>query len=159
MELPPHQDHPNVSIPPPLIFFALLSIASVLEYWFSIDYQKGPLVLRAAIALILFMFSGYLALNAFTALKKRGTFVDPSKPSTQIVDEGPFRFSRNPMYLSLVVFLIALAVLFLSIWFFLSAVVLWLLLDRLAVTPEEAYLTQKFGDRYVEYKSRVRRWI
>jgi protein-S-isoprenylcysteine O-methyltransferase Ste14 len=75
------------------------------------------------------------------------------------VDEGPFKFSRNPMYLSLVVLLIALSILFLSIWFFLSSVVLCLVLDRFAVAPEEVYLAQKFGDRYVEYKTRVRRWI
>jgi protein-S-isoprenylcysteine O-methyltransferase Ste14 len=159
LELPPHQDHPKVKVPPPLIFFALLCIACSLEYWFSIDYQKGSWELRGAIALVLFIISGYLALNAFMVLKKWRTFVDPNKPTTQIVDEGPFRFSRNPMYLSLVVFLIALSVLFLSIWFFLSAIILWLLLDLLAVTPEEEYLAQKFDERYAEYKSRVRRWI
>jgi protein-S-isoprenylcysteine O-methyltransferase Ste14 len=108
---------------------------------------------------MLFMFSGYLALHAVVVLKKRGTFIDTNKPATQIVEDGPFRFSRNPMYLSLVVALLALSALFLSIWFFLAAIALWWIIDRIAVAPEEAYLEHKFGDRYAEYRSRVRRWI
>ena len=159
MDLSPAQDRPNVRVPPPLVFFALLGIASVLEYWFGLDYPKGHLGLRSFIALIVFTFSGYLALHAVVVLKKRGIFIDPGKPTTQIVDDGPFRFSRNPMYLSLVLVLLALSILFLSIWFFLSAAGLWLVFDRIVVAPEELYLEQKFGDRYAEYKSRVRRWI
>jgi protein-S-isoprenylcysteine O-methyltransferase Ste14 len=63
------------------------------------------------------------------------------------------------MYLSLVLVLFALSVLLLSLWFFLSAISLWLLFDRVAVAAEELYLEQKFGNRYVEYKSKARRWI
>jgi protein-S-isoprenylcysteine O-methyltransferase Ste14 len=159
MDLPPNQDRPNVRIPPPLIFFALLGIAGVLESGAGLNYPRGPLVIRCAIALVVFIFSGYLALHAFVVLKKHGTFIDPNKPTTQIVEDGPFRFSRNPMYLSLVLVLFGLSVLFLSIWFLFSAAVLWLVFDRIAVAPEEVYLEQKFGDRYTEYKSRVRRWI
>ncbi|MGD8262652.1 MAG: isoprenylcysteine carboxylmethyltransferase family protein [Desulfobacterales bacterium] len=159
MDLPPAQDCPDVRISPPLVFFALLGIASVLEYWFGLNYPKGPLGLRISISLIMFAFSGYLALHAFVVLKKRGTYIDPNRPTTQIVEEGPFKFSRNPMYLSLVLVLFALSVLLLSLWFFLSAISLWLLFDRVAVAAEELYLEQKFGNRYVEYKSKARRWI
>lgn len=63
------------------------------------------------------------------------------------------------MYLSLVLVLVAIAVYFLSLWFFLAALALFLLLDRIAVVPEESYLEKKFGERYLDYKSRVRRWI
>ena len=146
MDLPPDQDRPNVRIPPPLVFFGL-------------DYPKGPLELRISVALIVFIILGCLALHAFVILKKRGTYIDPNKPTTQIVDDGPFKFSRNPMYLSLVLVLLALSVLFFSLWFLISAVGLWLVFDRIAVAPEELYLEQKFGDRYTEYKSKVRRWI
>jgi protein-S-isoprenylcysteine O-methyltransferase Ste14 len=109
--------------------------------------------------MIVFVLSGYLALHAFVLLKKRGTFINPNRPTTQIVDDGPFSVSRNPMYLSLVVALLGLSILFLSIWFFLSAIALWLVFDRFAVAPEELYLQQKFGDRYTDYKLKVRRWI
>jgi protein-S-isoprenylcysteine O-methyltransferase Ste14 len=157
--LPPDQDHTNVRVPPPLIFFVFLGIASVFEYGVGFSYPRGSLGLRCAVALIVFIFSGYLALHAFVVLKKRGTFIDPNKPTKQIVEDGPFKFSRNPMYLSLVLVLFGLSVLFLSIWFLLSAIGLWLMFDRFAIALEEVYLQQKFGDRYTEYKARVRRWI
>ena len=159
MGLSPEKDCPNVRIPPPIIFFAFLCIAGVLEYWFELDYPKGPLGLRMTIALIVFTFSGYLALHAFVVLKRRGTYIDPNRPTTRIVDDGPFRISRNPMYLSLVLILFALSVLFISPWFFLSAMCLGLVFDRIAVLPEELYLEHKFGERYKEYKSKARRWI
>lgn len=159
MDLPPDRDRPNVRVPPPLIFFAFAGIAGVLEYGVGLNHSRGPFVIRCAIALIVFIFSGYLALHAFVVLKKRGTFIDPNRPTTQIVEDGPFRFSRNPMYLSLLLVLLGLAVLFLSIWFSLSAIGLWWVFDRIAVAPEEEYLEHKFGSRYTEYRSRVRRWI
>jgi protein-S-isoprenylcysteine O-methyltransferase Ste14 len=143
MNLPPDQDHPNVKVPPPLIFFALLGISGMLENWVGLNYPRGPFVIRCAIALIVFIFSGYLALHAFVVLRKRETFIDPNRSTTQIVEDGPFGFS----------------VLFLSIWFFFSAIGLWLLFDRIAVAPEEVYLEKKFGSRYTTYKTRVRRWI
>jgi protein-S-isoprenylcysteine O-methyltransferase Ste14 len=63
------------------------------------------------------------------------------------------------MYLALVMILLALAVLWLSAWFLAGAAALLLLLDRLAVAPEERYLAGKFGDDYVAYRARTRRWI
>ncbi|MFH1726089.1 MAG: isoprenylcysteine carboxylmethyltransferase family protein [Elusimicrobiota bacterium] len=155
----PLQDSAGIRVPPPLIFFAFLLVAGALEYWLALDYSRGPFIPRIAVALIALAVSGYLALHAFVVLKRRGTPVDPGKPTTQIVEEGPFRYSRNPLYLSLVLVPFAFSALFLSIWFFLSSAGLWLAFDRFAVRPEEAYLERKFGDRYAEYKSRVGRWV
>jgi protein-S-isoprenylcysteine O-methyltransferase Ste14 len=159
MNLPTEPDRPAVRVPPPLVFLVLLMIASVLEYRFGFEYPKGPFTLRASVALILFLFAGYSALHSVVVLKKGGTFVDPGRPTTQIVDAGPFHFSRNPMYLSLVLVLLALSILLFSIWFLFFAAVLWAVIDRIAVVPEEVYLEQKFGNRYREYKKRVRRWL
>ena len=159
MNLSPNQDRPNVNIPPPLIFFALLLIGGLLEYWFEVDIPKDPTRFSKIISLLLFAFSGYLALHAMFVLKKSGTFVDPGKPTIRIVNEGPFRFSRNPMYLSLVLVMFASAIWFFSIWLLFSTAVLWYLLHRNAVVPEEVYLHRKFGESYEQYKSKVRRWI
>jgi protein-S-isoprenylcysteine O-methyltransferase Ste14 len=98
-------DRPNVKIPPPLIFLFLLGIASVFEFGFRLNYPRGPLGMRCAIALPVFLFSGYLALHAVVVLKRQGTFIDPNKPTSQVVEDGPFQFSRNPMYLSLLLVL------------------------------------------------------
>ncbi|MGD2097268.1 MAG: isoprenylcysteine carboxylmethyltransferase family protein [Desulfobacterales bacterium] len=159
MDLPPAQDRPDVRIPPPLIFFAFLGIAGLLEYGAGLNWPKGPVGLRSPLALIVFIFSGYLALHAFVVIKKRGSYIDTNKPTTQIVEDGPFKLSRNPMYLSLILVLFGFAVLLLSFWFLIAAAALWLVFDRLAVAPEETYLEHKFGERYTAYKTRVRRWI
>jgi protein-S-isoprenylcysteine O-methyltransferase Ste14 len=153
------QDRPGVKVPPPLLFLALLGAAGVLEYGAPFDFPKGPLVWRGLVAVIVALFAGYLALHAVVVLKARGTCVDPGRPTTHIVAEGPFRFSRNPMYLSLLLVLLAIAVVRLSPWFLFAATVLYRLLNRYAVLPEESYLEQKFGERYRQYKCRVRRWI
>jgi protein-S-isoprenylcysteine O-methyltransferase Ste14 len=159
MDVPPAQDYPDVKIPPPLIFFAIMGIAGLLEYGVALNYPRGPVALRGAVALIVFIFSGYLALHAVVVLKKHGSFIDTRKPTARIVEDGPFRLSRNPMYLSLILVLFGLALLFLSFWFLFAAVALWLVFNRIAVLPEEVYLESKFGDRYTAYKMRVRRWV
>lgn len=152
-------DRPGVRFPPPPVFLVLRAIASVLEYRYGCNHPKGPLELRISLALILSTFSGRLALHAVIVLEKQGAFADTGRPTVTLVDDGPFGFSRNPMYLSLVPVLVGLFVLCMSIWFYLSAVVLLLVVDRTAMAPEELYLERKFGDRYLEYKSRVRKWI
>ena len=152
-------DRPAVRIPPPLLFFVLLVIAAGIEFGAGPELPKGPLGLRGSIASVLLALAGYLALHAFVVFKKAGTAIDPGKPASQIVSEGPFRYTRNPMYLSLVAILLALTILFFSVWFLLAAIILKILLDRLAIEPEEAYLQKKFGNRYREYMTRTRRWM
>ncbi len=159
MNLPTSHDRPKVKVMPPFVFFVFLIGAGVLEWWLPVDEGAGLLGLRRFIAWPLLLFAGYMALYAWVVFLKSGTHVDPRKPALKIIENGPFRISRNPMYLALVIILAALSILYLSIWFLLSCFGLWIILDRKAVVPEEAYLEAKFGDLYTDYKSRVRRWI
>ncbi len=152
-------DRPNVKIMPPVVFFAFLVGAGAMEHWLGVAFGDGFLGLRHLIAWPLLLFAFWMALGSWWIFLKSGTHVDPRKPTLKIIAEGPFRISRNPMYLSLVIILAALSILQLSIWFLLSCWGLWFILDRKAVVPEEAYLEEKFGDIYRDYKSRVRRWI
>jgi protein-S-isoprenylcysteine O-methyltransferase Ste14 len=88
-----------------------------------------------------------------------GQSVIPWKPTVQIVDRGPFRLSRNPMYVLLILICIGFAVMLTNLWILaLTPLAVWAL-QRFAIIPEEEYLEQKFGDAYVSYKQRVRRWI
>ena len=152
-------DRPHVKIMPPVVFFAFLIGAGVLERLLGVDLGGGLLGLRHLLAWPLLLFAVWMALGSWRIFLKSGTHVDPRKPALKIIEDGPFRLSRNPMYLSLVLILAALSILLLSIWFLLSSLGLWFVLDRKAVIPEETYLEEKFGDRYRDYKSRVRRWI
>src|SRR2546428_9088959 len=100
-----------------------------------------------------------LALWALRTMKAAGTNVDPAKPALTIVRNGPFRFTRNPMYLALCLLQVALGF-FLNDWITLFFVVpLALIMHYGVVLREERYLTAKFGEPYLQYKHEVRRWI
>jgi len=76
-----------------------------------------------------------------------------------IVEHGPFRITRNPMYLQMVLICIGFAVMLMNAWILaLTPVCAWVL-QLFAILPEEAYLERKFGGAYLAYKSRVRRWL
>ena len=91
--------------------------------------------------------------------RKSGQSENPWKPTPEIMDRGPFRFTRNPMYLQLVLICIGVAVIRMDVWILILTPLCGWLLQRLAILPEEAYLERKFGDTYLEYKRRVRRWL
>ena len=152
-------DHPQVLLPPVLIFFAFLAVAAVLEYRFGFDYPKAPIAFRLPTTLILVGYSAYLSIYSMILLKRNGNSMNPRKPTVSLVEKGPFSFSRNPMYLSLVTGFLSLAVWFYSMWFFFFSSMLLGVLDFTAVGPEEKYLKEKFGDAYTRYQSNVSRWI
>ena len=152
-------DSPKIKIPPPLLFFICLGVAGLLEYWFGLVDIENLSILCWSVAILIFGFAGYLAIHAVVVLKMSATHIDPGQTTTTIVISGPFRISRNPMYLSLVLILLGLSIGFVSIWFLVAAVILLFILDRTAVVPEEIYLETKFDDRYTTYKSQVRRWL
>jgi protein-S-isoprenylcysteine O-methyltransferase Ste14 len=100
-----------------------------------------------------------LGLWSVTIFRRGGQSENPWKPTPHIEQRGPFRFTRNPMYLQMVLVCIGLAVILMNWWVLaLTPVVGWLL-QRLAILPEEAYLERKFGEAYLAYKRRVRRWL
>ncbi len=153
------EDRARVRIPPPLLFLSCLALFGALDHFLPLEVisaRTRPIFILVA---LLFLLSGYLALHAVLVLKKHGTHIDTSRPTSRIVTSGPFRFSRNPMYLSLVLLGLGLAVLLTSVWLLLGSAVVLILLDRLAIRPEEAYLAEKFGQAYAAYSAKVRRWI
>jgi len=107
------------------------------------------------------LFLPGLILNAWTVGQfwKRGTTFDFHGTANELVVDGPFRISRNPIYLSGVMRSLGLAVLLGSLVAFALPIAVWLILDRLYIPSEEAALESLFGQAYLEYKKRVRRWI
>jgi protein-S-isoprenylcysteine O-methyltransferase Ste14 len=96
---------------------------------------------------------------AIFLVRKDGQSENPWKPTFRIIDKGPFRITRNPMYLQLVIVCFGVAVATMNGWIFLFTPVCAWLLYKLAIQPEEEYLTRKFGDEYLAYQRRTRRWI
>lgn len=153
------KDPPSIILPPPLIFFVFLGAGFLLDFLFPFKYLRLPWAPRIICSGILFAISGYLALGSIIVLLRNNTPFNPSKPTIKIVRQGPFRLSRNPMYLALLLLLAAAAVFTGSIWLFLSVPLLLIVLNITAVGPEEEYLERNFGSRYLEYKAEVRRWL
>jgi len=152
-------DSAGVRIPPPVYFFACLAFGLILEYFLPINIITFPLLTRVIIGGIFITISGYFAVSAFVVLIKNKTTFDTSKLTTVIVYRGSFRYSRNPLYFSLLLLLIGIAILFFSIWLFLLVPVLFIVFLIKAVKPEVRYLSQKFGKEYLDYSAKVRRWI
>jgi len=105
-----------------------------------------------ALALALFAW-------AISAMTRAGSNVPTRLPTTTIVETGPYRFSRNPIYLGMVLGLIGLAVAFNSLWLFVTLAPFALVIRYGVIAREEAYLEHKFGDVYRRYRARVRRWL
>jgi len=100
-----------------------------------------------------------LGLWPVVLFRRSGQSAIPWKPTPSLVDRGPFRFTRNPMYLQMVVACLGFAVMLMNWWIVILTPIAAYLLQRLAIVPEEAYLERKFGDAYLAYKRRVRRWL
>jgi protein-S-isoprenylcysteine O-methyltransferase Ste14 len=101
----------------------------------------------------------YLTSTAFQLFRRRHTSVLPIRPSTTLVVAGPYRFTRNPMYLGLALLTIALS-LFLNTWWPIILLVPTLIVvQSLVIAREESYLRRRFGAEYDAYACHVRRWF
>ena len=150
-------DHPGVIAFPPLIWLVNAVISVVVHLLMPVPIMRYGACLVCGIIFII--LAPTLALSAFRTMKAAGTNILPSKPALTIVRSGPFRFTRNPMYLSLCLLQVALGF-FLNDWITLLFVVpLALIFHYGVILREERYLSAKFGEPYLEYKREVRRWI
>lgn len=121
--------------------------------------MQMPLMLRLIPGLVLTLLSGGLAVMAVYTLIRNKTTFDTMASTARIVQNGVFRFSRNPMYLSLLLLLSGIAVWRWSMGLLITVPVLYALILFLAIKPEERYLTGKFGKEYTDYAAKVKRWI
>jgi protein-S-isoprenylcysteine O-methyltransferase Ste14 len=151
------QDNPGVIAFPPLIWFVNAVISVLVHLFIRLPIMRYSICVLCGIAFII--VAPTLALSALRTMNAAGTNTHPSKPALTIVRDGPFRFTRNPMYLALCFLQIALGF-FLNDWITLLFVVpLAVIFHYGVILREERYLTAKFGEPYLQYKREVRRWI
>jgi protein-S-isoprenylcysteine O-methyltransferase Ste14 len=154
-----NRDAAAVRIFPPAIPVATIAAGVLLQRFWPLDrFAPAPERYWVGGAIIVAAILG-LGLWAVITMRRTGQSENPWKPTTEIVAAGPFRFTRNPMYLQMVIVTLGAAVLLGNVWVLLLTPVGAWLLQRFAIRPEEDYLEAKFGEAYVEYKRRVRRWI
>ena len=109
----------------------------------------------------LIVAGSFLGLGCWSVLlvRRTGQSVNPWKPTPEIVERGPFRVTRNPMYLQMVLVCVGFAIILWNVWVLVMTPICAWVLQKFAIEPEETYLERKFGDAYLAYKRRVRRWI
>ncbi len=157
----PSADSARVHLPPPVVYLAAVSAGWAAARWFT------PLSLPAGTAGAVFRWAGgalvaggvTLAGWAVACFRLAGTTPVPTRPTTAIVDRGPFRLSRNPMYLGLTAITLGVGFVTGNLWITLAAIPAAIVIDRYAIAREERYLDRKFGDAYRAYRGVVRRWV
>jgi protein-S-isoprenylcysteine O-methyltransferase Ste14 len=153
-------DHAGVYVPPPLMFVVPLITAIVVHRerpWPIQDANRAISMIAGAIAVGLGVTLGVAAVRTF---RNADTTILPAvRPTTRIVANGPYRYTRNPMYVAMSLAYIGLALLLNNGWALLLLPPVLLAIDRFVIRREERYLAGKFGRLYDDYCRRVRRWI
>jgi protein-S-isoprenylcysteine O-methyltransferase Ste14 len=155
-----NQDHPAMRVPPPLIPLCTLLAGFGLSKLWPIDLGlKSLRPFFSSFGLTVIVLAIALGFWAIWALRSAGEKEWPWTPTGGIVGHGPFRFSRNPIYLQMVLICLGFGLRRMDPWTLLMTPLTAWLLSALAIRPEEDYLESKFGDAYLAYKNEVRRWF
>lgn len=150
-------DTAGVRVPPPLIYLGGLAVGFGLEA--LLPGTSLPGAVRWVLGGVLFVAGLAFGASFNTAFARKGTAVEPWKPTTAIVTGGPFRLTRNPAYLAMALMYFGIALLGDALWALVPLPIVLAVIDRAVIAREERYLERKFGDEYVGYKRGVRRWV
>ncbi|ASM53549.1 hypothetical protein PNIG_a1385 [Pseudoalteromonas nigrifaciens] len=147
----------NNKIPPLVVvlFFAL--IMALIAHYSVIDFSAFILYLTVSLVTIGCVF----CIAGLVSFRLANTTVNPSKPeqATSLVTSGVYRFSRNPMYVGFVFILLGWGIWLSSLWALLCVAGFIAYLTLFQIIPEERALTQLFGEDYIQYKNKVKRWL
>ena len=155
--MPAAADSPGVVVRPPLLYGVAFVVVLVLRWLWPLPISDEPVALWPGLALVALGVA--IAIWGRRTMKAAGTNIDPTLPAMAIVTSGPFRFSRNPLYLALTLLYLGLCLALDTRWGFVMLVPIFPIMHRGVVLREEAYLERKFGETYRQYRSRVRRYI
>lgn len=159
MTQPPALQSPGVRFPPPLLFVGGLVAGWLLgRFVRALPMAADGRALDAAGTVFIVLGVGLAAWGMITFRLAR-TAIVPLHPASRIVTNGPYRFTRNPMYTGLTLAYLGISLYMNSVWALLALPIVLALLVRLVVRREEAYLRGAFPDEYGAYQSRVRRWL
>jgi protein-S-isoprenylcysteine O-methyltransferase Ste14 len=151
------QDNPGIKVPPPLIYLLPLLLGLLLDRRIHVPFLPR----RVAHVLGWPLVGGAMALAVWFArtMRSADTTMHVNKPVSSLVQDGPFRYSRNPGYLSLTMLYAGIAVLRNALWAILPLPLVVYVIQREVIEREERYLERTFGQEYLAYKARVRRWV
>ena len=148
---------PGLRFPPPLIPVAAVGLGWLLHRWLPLSLGGAGWQLATGIALLGLAFS--IALLALLQFLRARTHVEPWHPTRRIIRGGLYARSRNPIYLAFCIATAGAGLWLDNAWVLIATPLVALLLQRLVIRREEAYLEAKFGAEYRDYCDRVRRWL
>ena len=151
-------DTAQVIIPPPLAWGLAIVAGLALKWLVPLPFLPADLP-TGWLGAIVFVLALALGVWAIITMTRAGSNVPTNLPTTTIVESGPYRFTRNPIYLGMFLVLTGLAIAFDNLWLLIMLLPFALVIRYGVVAREEAYLERKFGDVYLDYRSRVRRWL
>jgi protein-S-isoprenylcysteine O-methyltransferase Ste14 len=155
--MPRRADIPKIRVLPPILVGGSLLIGIMLDWLRPMPLL--PWVPARIAGLTVFVLAGLLAHFSQQAMQRAGTNVFPTQPSLALVTDGPFRYSRNPLYIAALGVYLGVALWVNGLVPFLLFLPMFWMLQWGIVVPEETYLATTFGDSYRDYRTRVRRWI
>lgn len=149
----------HLKIPPAIVFL----VSSLLLWGIStitIDYQLN-IPFSKLIAYVIFVIGGLVGLSGIIEFRRHKTTVDPTKPekASNMVTTGIYRFTRNPMYLGMAIWLLGASIYKGNPLALFSIVIFISYLTEYQIKPEEKALKKRFGKAYISYLEIVRRWI
>jgi protein-S-isoprenylcysteine O-methyltransferase Ste14 len=151
-------DAPDVVIHPPIALAIALVLAFALNWFWPMPFVPPSIPhIQAGVLLVIVML--LIIRWAAVTFRKARTNILTSQATTAIVATGPFAYSRNPIYVAALIGMVGAALAFDSLWFLVALVVIWLVLRYGVIAREEIYLERKFGTPYLDYKTKVRRWL
>jgi len=146
----------GVLAPPPLIYAGALGVGLLLHRWHSVRLLPARFAAPAGIALLLL---GLTAVPALLAFRRVNTSPEPWKPTTALVTTGPYRVTRNPMYLGFTLLYLGTTCWVNTLWPLILLPLVLVAMHYGVIIREETYLERLFGEEYLAYKRRVRRWL
>ncbi|HYR99138.1 MAG TPA: isoprenylcysteine carboxylmethyltransferase family protein [Gemmatimonadales bacterium] len=152
-------DTSGVQVPPPLIYAGGFAAGFGAHRLLPIHLWPEPTALVRVVGWSLIGAGVLLAVSAAFLFRRAGTTPNPMKPTSALVIWGPYRFTRNPMYVGLTTLYVGGTLLLNDPWPLVFLPLVIALIQRYVIAREETYLERKFGDEYRAYKARVRRWI
>jgi protein-S-isoprenylcysteine O-methyltransferase Ste14 len=154
----PEQDVPHLGlVRPPIVYAVAITTGALLQRATSLPFLSSALAAPLGATLVVLALA--LFVSSVARFRAADTPVPARKPTTAIVRTGPYRFSRNPIYLAFSVLQLGIALWANSLWLLVTLVGAVALVHYVVIRREEQYLERRFGDEYLAYKASVRRWF
>jgi protein-S-isoprenylcysteine O-methyltransferase Ste14 len=155
----PNERGAKVRFPPPLVFLGAIVLGVIVQRTavpLSLLFARG---LRVATGVLILACGVSLVVSARILFTRTGQSPIPWKPTPELILQGPYRFTRNPMYVGVTLFVVGLGLTVNNIWISLFAAPALLVVHFIAVLPEERFLAEKFGESYRTFHAQVRRYV